>query len=297
LPTESAEPAPQTDSERSGYERGYRDGLFDGGERLLEERLPPDRIIPDVSLEAVLGAGVEALVRHALPLASPAEVCETLERSLAERQPFSLVRLGDGELLTLAQDRVLSVETVAREGPFLSYAGVNVPDLAARDELAEAVRRASMVGVPLSRRPHFQPLLFAVWRAFGIRPDSLRLTTSTINYSLQEQGWLYRLLAGRRVLVIGNVAPPLAEQLAARGFAVAGAIHPVRGVADVRRVVEEASGCDFDLALVSAGIAAVSICVQLAERTGKVAIDFGHQANVIAGVRARRAAEFRPADG
>jgi hypothetical protein len=273
--------------EDRGYEQGYRDGLFDGGERLLEERQPPDLLIPDTSLETVLSAGVAALRPRGLPLLRADETYAALENALAQRQPYSLVRLGDGELLTLAQGSVLPVEAVAKEGDFLPYAGVNVPDLQAREELIEAVRRASLIGVPLSRRPNFQPLLFSVWRAYGIRPESLRLTISTINQSLREQGWLNRLMAGRRVLVVGDIAQPLAERLVEQGVAVSGTVQPVRGVADIGRVVEEASRCDFDLALVSAGIAAVSICVRLAERTGKVAIDFGHQADVVAGVQNR----------
>ncbi|MBB6736010.1 GT-D fold domain-containing glycosyltransferase [Cohnella zeiphila] len=276
------EPVVETDGR--DYEQGYRDGLFDGGERLLEERLPPDILIPDASVETVLSAGVDALRSRGMPLLSAVQTYEMLERALAQGQPFSLVRLGDGELLTLAQNSVLPIETVVQEGDFLPYAGVNVPDLRARDELIESIRRASLIGVPLSRRPYFQPLLFSVWRAFGIRPESLRLTISTINFSLQEQGLINRLLAGRRILIIGDVALPLAQRLASRGVAITGAIQPVRGVADIERVVEEASRCVFDLALVSAGIAAVTICVRLAERTGRVAIDFGHQANVVAGI-------------
>jgi hypothetical protein len=120
--------------------------------------------------------------------------------------------------------------------------------------------------------------------AHGLRLDALRLTSSTINYSLQELGYLSRLLAGRRVLLIGNVAEPLVQALANQGVQIAGTVSPVRGMNDLYRVVGEAENYDFDLALVAAGIAAVPICVHLAERTGKVAINFGHQANVIAGV-------------
>jgi hypothetical protein len=153
--------------------------------------------------------------------------------------------------------------------------------LRARDEVAEAVRRASVVGVPLSRKPFFQPLLFAVWQAHGVDPHSLRLTTSTINFALYEHGWLFRLLVGRRVLLVGNTAGPLARALTDRGVAVAGAVHPVRGFDDIPRVLAEAAAFDFDLALVSAGIPAVPICVRLAEATGKVALDFGHLADVV----------------
>lgn len=283
---------PSSSSSESGtYAEGLRAGTFLGGEGLLEARLPADLLIPDLTLDEVLTAGIEAIRHRGIPLLPVASVYEEIERALAVGQPYSLVRLGDGELLTMAQDVVLPAGEVAREGKFLAYAGLDAPDLRARDEVASAVRKASRIGVPLSRRPHFQPLLFAVWKAFGLRLESIPLTISTVNYSLHEQGYLSRLMAGRRILLIGDVAEPLAIALQAQGIRVAGAIHPVRGMGDWQRAVEEAAGYDFDLALVSAGIAAVPICVNLAERSGKAAIDFGHMANRIAGVKAAHVRE------
>ena len=113
-----------------------------------------------------------------------------MELAVNEKRPYAFIRLGDGELLTLAQEKVLTIEEVARDGPFLPYAGVNVPDLQARDELASCIRVATLIGVPLSRHPRFQPLLFAVLRAHGIDIHHLRLTTSTMNYTLYELGSL-----------------------------------------------------------------------------------------------------------
>ncbi|WP_238162657.1 GT-D fold domain-containing glycosyltransferase [Cohnella sp. AR92] len=270
--------------ERDRYAEGYKDGIFVGGESLLEGHLPPDLLFPNVSLEEFLAAGIAALRHRGIPLLGTQAVYEELERALTEKQPYSLVRLGDGELLTLAQDTVLSLDEVRREGNFLSYAGVDIPDYQGRDELASCIRSASMVGVPLSRRPLFQPLLFAIWRAYGVQPESLRFTSSTVNYSLKDEGYLHRLLAGRRVVTIGNLAVPLAQSLLSWGAQIAGTVSPVRGIADYKRAVEEASKVDFDLALVSAGVAAVPICVHLANRTGKVAVDFGHLANLITGL-------------
>lgn len=267
------------------YGKGYLQGYYDGGEGILEARLPADAVFPNVTVESVIAAGIAALRPQGLPLLGPAFVYEELERALTGGIPYSLVRLGDGELLAMAQETVMPAEEVARLGPFLSYAGVNVPDPQARDELAEAVRRASVVGVPLSRKPLFQPLLFKVWQAHGIRPDSVRLTSSTINYSLDEEGYWPKLMSGRRILAVGNAAEPLARALRKQGVQVTAAVGPVGGMNDWERAAREAAGCPFDLALVAAGIAAVPICVRLAETTGKVAVDFGHLADRMAGLR------------
>ncbi|WP_211093675.1 GT-D fold domain-containing protein [Cohnella fermenti] len=268
------------------YSEGYRDGAFAGGESLLEAHLPPELVFPNVSLEEFLAAGISVLRPRGLPLLGTAAVYEELERALSERRAYSLVRLGDGELLTLAQDTVMSMDEVRREGFFLPYAGIEVPDHQGRDELASAMRTATVVGIPLSRRPLFQPLLFAIWKAYGIQPESLRLTSSTVNYSLKDDGYLHRLIAGRRLALIGDLAEPLASSLLSWGAQIAATVSPVKGIADYRRVVDEAAARDFDLALVSAGIAAVPICVHLANRTGKVCIDFGHLANAITGLAA-----------
>ncbi|MNJ57412.1 hypothetical protein D3C77_530000 [compost metagenome] len=53
----------------------------------------------------------------------------------------------------------------------------------------------------------------------------------------------------------------------------------MNGTRDVARVVQQAAQMEFDLAFVSAGIAAVGICTEIASQMGKVALDMGHLAN------------------
>ncbi|WP_240546092.1 GT-D fold domain-containing glycosyltransferase [Paenibacillus artemisiicola] len=266
----------------NAYMAGYDLGLYEGGELLLEQATPIQRLLPEISLRDVIALGAEQIAHRCLPLLDVSEVYEEMEAAIRERRPCAVVRLGDGELLTLAQDAVHDMETIRREGGFLPYAGVHPPDLRARDELAAAIRQAHIVGVPLSRRKHFQPLLHPVLRAHRIPPESLRMTHSAVNYSLHQTGLLGRLLAGKRLLVVGNLAPALGHALNQRGYAVTGAVSPVNGVGDVERVLQEIRGFDFDLALVSAGIAAVMLCTRIAGELGRAALDFGHMADGIA---------------
>ncbi|CAI6042966.1 GT-D fold domain-containing glycosyltransferase [Cohnella sp. JJ-181] len=270
--------------ESPGYEEGYQEGLYDGGERLLEAAMPGDLIVPDVSVAELVAAGLPHVLHRGIRLIGPEALCAEIETALAAGKPFSVVRLGDGELLTLAQDTVKPAAQIARESPFLSYAGVDAPDGGARDALAAAIRMATVVGVPLSRRPNYQPLLFEALRRNGVAPESLRLTSSMINYSLYESGLLMRLLAGKRIAIVGNSAEALARALRGRGIDVVHTVAPVDGIADASSAEDRACAVSFDLALVSAGIAAVPICVGLAERTGKAAIDFGHMADRLGGV-------------
>jgi len=271
-------------AEAAAYQRGYADGVRNGAEELLEQLMPPDVLIPDLTPETAMRAGIAALRPTGYPLLMPQAVFHELDAALREQRPYSFIRLGDGELLTLAQERVLPWDLIRTAGAFLPMAGVTVPDLAARDALVFALRNASLVGIPVSRKPFFQPLFVQIVRTYGIPLESLKLTTSTMNYSLDDHGLMMKLMEGRSVLVIGNVAPQLAAFLRSRGVTVTGVIAPVQGFRDAERVIALAAGLPFDLALVAAGIAAVPICVRLAALTGKVAVDFGSLANRLTGV-------------
>ncbi|WP_332075431.1 GT-D fold domain-containing protein [Paenibacillus sp. GYB004] len=271
-----------------GHEDGYRQGRYDGESRnewkegvesLIDSFVPEYEVLADFTAEQIVAAGVESLRSRFRHLLTPDELGGRVLHALETKAPFSLVRLGDGELLTMAQDTVLGVQQVREQGSFLGYAGVNVPDLEARDQLRDAVRKASVVGIPKLRVRNYQPLAVAVFKAHGIELDSLTLTDSLINYYLYQAGYLSRITSGRRVLVVGTLAEPLSNYLRGCGVNVAAWVSPVDGVKDVPRVMNEIAAHSFDIAFVAAGVAAVLISQRIASELGKVAIDFGHLAN------------------
>ncbi len=260
----------------AAYQAGYAEGV----EETVASQLPPYTVLPDIGANEVIAAGISAYREHWLQLLRPEEVHGRMEHALAVGQPLSVVRLGDGELLALAHDTVLPLEEVRQKGRFLSTAGMQLPDPQARDMLADSLRMAGIIGIPHSRLPTFQGLLFPVLRYYGLSYRSLTLTTSTMNYALHEHGLLQQLLPGKRLLLIGNRAPELANMLlASASLTIAGVISPVRGFSDIPRVMQEAAICEFDLALVASGIPAVVICERIASQLGKVALDFGHLAD------------------
>ncbi|MFD1269674.1 GT-D fold domain-containing glycosyltransferase [Paenibacillus motobuensis] len=263
------------------YEEGYRQGLYDGGEAKVEKWLPNQMVLPELTVDDVIQAGIQSLTGSLIPILTTVDVSQELAEAIKNARPFSLVRLGDGELLTLAHDTVMSIEEVRRWGSFLPYAGVNLPDSRVRLELAKAISSASIVGIPESRHPSYQGLLFPVLRYFGINYRSLKMTSSTVNYALNEEGRLRQLLTGRRVLLIGNEAPGLAKHLRSLGIQVQGIIAPVLGVTDIQRVMNQIAHIEFDIAFVSAGIAAVILCARIANELGKAALDMGHLADKI----------------
>ncbi len=265
---------------RDAYEAGYREGYFEGGEGIVTRLLPPNMILPGVTVEGLIASGIQQLFPEAMiPLLPPREVARALEEAMDDGRPLSIVRLGDGELLTLAHDTILPVDEVRKRGPFLPYSGVELPAHPIREALADALRKADIIGVPQSRHPSFQGLLLPVFRHYGLNLASLQLTSSTVNYSLEEEGLLLPLLQGRKVLIIGNRAEGLGLALQRYDIEISGFITPVRGVQDTELVLQAAAGYAFDIALVAAGIAAVLICTEIASRLGRTAFDFGHLAN------------------
>ncbi|WP_435163286.1 GT-D fold domain-containing protein [Paenibacillus glycanilyticus] len=264
-----------------GYAKGYQEGKYAGGEEIIDQLLPPNIVFPDLSLKQIIAAGVGLHMEQAIPLMLPEQVRDAILQAMEEKRPLSIVRLGDGELLTMAQEIVMPVDQVRREGKFLEYAGVKVPDLEIRNRLVEAVTGADIVGIPRTRMPNYQLLVSPVFQAYGLSLREKQWTDSLINYSLCTAGCLLPILQNRRILLIGNMAEPLSAVLANRGLSVAGVVSPVNGARDAARVAALARQYEFDIALVSAGIAAVLITEELARVTGKVAIDFGHLANAL----------------
>lgn len=272
-------PAQPAAAPESGYAEGFRDGVFAGGEALVAQHIPPDHILPDVAAADLIEAGFRQYAPTLTRLASPHEMAGHILGALDAQRPLSVVRLGDGELLTLAADTVLPGEQVQELAPFLPYAGVPRSTPGIRAELAEAIRGADWIGVPISRAPTFQGLLFPVFRHFGIDWSRLNLTSSTINYSLHHSGLLLPVVQGRRVLLIGSQAAELGALLHGHGVQVTGIIGKVDGVADIPRVMQQTAEHSFDIALVAAGIPAVILCRRIAGELGRVAIDFGHLAD------------------
>ncbi|UVI28614.1 GT-D fold domain-containing protein [Paenibacillus spongiae] len=279
-PLKSVQQVPVEDRIRS-FDKDYKKGVYDGGDGIVDAILPELDILPDISVRQIIEAGVEMMRSQTYKLLGAPEVAGEITNALKRKSPLSVIRLGDGELLTLAQEVVMKGEQVRKEGHFLNYAGIRLPDLAARDQLVRAVRKADIVGIPKLRLPNFQPLAFAVFKAHGIDYRQLRLTLSTINYALHLEGFLRGILANSRVLVVGNSAPGLSHALSLGGLHVIGTVAPVEGMPDIPRVMEEIAALDFDIALVGAGIPAVIIVQRIASELGKVAFDFGHLADSI----------------
>ncbi|MEK5061600.1 GT-D fold domain-containing glycosyltransferase [Paenibacillus sp. FSL H7-0326] len=264
---------------QKAYAAGYKEGVYHGGEAIVERLIPSGRILPGVTAEALIQSGLMQHQAELLEITDSVQVADEIRSALDERRSFSLVRLGDGELLTLAYGTIIASSEAHELGAFLPYAGVPLPDASVQSLLLDSIQKADYVGVPMSRRPEFQMLLFAISKHYGWSLTQNRLTNSLINYQLHHHGLLLPLLAEQRVLLIGNKAAETADRMMEQGVNVVGSISPVRGFEDIERVLEQCRRYEFDICLIAAGVPAVVLCQRIASGANKVAIDIGHLAD------------------
>lgn len=212
----------------------------------------------------------------------PPVIAAHIQGALQVRKPLALIRIGDGEALTLSQGTVCSVSYVASQG-FLREAGVMVPDFTARARVADAVRLADFVGVAARRDlPNFAPLTEAAFAYLGLHPR--RLCDCCINYALQGHGLLIPLLRGKRLFLVNRRWTAWAEALKRLyGLCVVGGAF-VDHFGQIPAALTAAEHQRFDVALVAAGVPATWLSVALARRKKCVALDVGRLADLMIGI-------------
>ncbi|WP_138416743.1 GT-D fold domain-containing glycosyltransferase [Aquibacillus sediminis] len=258
------------------------EGLYYGGDKLVEDNLNRHQFLP-YNIEEIITAGIDALKDHKINLKNAQEVAEEIETAVTQKNGYSVVRLGDGELLFLSHDVLHSSEVINDEPrlKFLSYAGVQVPNHQARDQLLNKLRQADVIGIPKARFPTFQNLFTKLANYHQWDLSKMPLTSSIINFELVKYTTiLNKLLQNYKVLLIGNRMEEAQRHFQQYGYKNIVGNIPVQGIEQVSNVIEQAESYQYDVALVSAGIPATLICPMLAKKQ-KVAIDFGHSIDVL----------------
>jgi len=132
----------------------------------------------------------------------PEEVLERIRQAINRRQPLSLIRLASGEAFTLAHNSLLPVAKIPW---WVVYAGVVLPNEAARRDLIQAVKEGDIVGLSPDRsRWECAPLLEQAFNLYRLRPHYI--TTAIVNWALHREDALYRLIKDVPTIVIGRRA-------------------------------------------------------------------------------------------
>jgi len=259
-----------------GYDEGFDHGFYAGGDGIVDRLLPEDVMLPDVSIHEIIAAGLTFHAPAARRLMTAFETARRIREALEQGRPISVIRLGEAALSAMEQEAGTEA---------LPQSDGTVPGRGRR--LAEAVRKASIVGIPVTRHPRFLPRALSVLEQYGIDYRKLQLTHSYIHHSMYRERLMHALLRGRRVLLTGSGAGLLAKVFMSIG------LDPVR-VIDIpegesgERLLQVLAGQRFEIALVSGGLPSILLTEKIASELGKAAIDFGRLADFLwAGDRGR----------
>ncbi|MFC0211984.1 GT-D fold domain-containing glycosyltransferase [Paenibacillus chartarius] len=211
-------------------------------------------------------------------------VLKKIQNAVARKKPFSLVRVGDGENIVLAQNTVWTIKRVLRE-PWAKRGnkGVTLPNVKLRDDIVRSIRKASVVGIlprndRMIRAPRYlkRTLTDQVFRYHGLKPS---LTCNAcVNRMMPHHPLFRNLVKGKRILIINRDPKAIKAALEkspykAKVTAMITFTHYRQIPATLRKAAKLKHA--FDIALISCGVNAVIMAPRVAELTGKVAIDFG----------------------
>jgi hypothetical protein len=222
-----------------------------------------------------------------------AQVLQRIAQALKTKSPLSLVRVGDGENLVLAQQTVWPLDVILKE-PWAVKAnegkkGLRLPNLPLRDAVADSLRKADIVGIlPFGDRtihaPDYlkRPLTERVFRHHRIVPKAV--CHACVNRMLAADPMFWKTLSGRRVAVVTQHATAAKRLLESRFHGLSVTLtYPFADYAQMEPAIRMlTAGRDkYDIALISCGVNAVVLAQQIAEQTGRVALDFGKALRII----------------
>ncbi|REK53928.1 MAG: hypothetical protein C6W55_13030 [Thermobacillus sp.] len=222
-----------------------------------------------------------------------AQVLQRIAHALKTKSPLSLVRVGDGENLVLAQQTVWPIDAVLKE-PWAVKAnegkkGLRLPNLPLRDAVAESIRKADIVGIlPFGDRTIHAPdylkrkLTDRVFRHFRIVPKAV--CHACVNRMLATDPMFWKTLAGKRIAVVTHHADAAKRVIENRFRGIRVTLtYPFSDYSQMEQALKFLSDNRnlYDIALFSCGVNAVVLAQRTAEQTGKVALDFGKALHII----------------
>lgn len=205
----------------------------------------------------------------------PEEILERIRRALERKSALSLIRLASGEAFVLAHGVILPMAQIPW---WVDYAGVRLPNEAARRDLIYAVQKADIVGLSSDQnRWECAPLLEKSFNHYKLHP--IYLTSSIVNWEIHKNNAFYRIIGKNPTIIVGRRAAEAAPKMAARGLNIV-KTYQLEGYTDLPRVEKAIQeGPDFRIAIVAAGVPACILCPRIARSRCCVAIDYGHVIN------------------
>ncbi|RKD22720.1 hypothetical protein BEP19_10730 [Ammoniphilus oxalaticus] len=215
------------------------------------------------------------------------KVLSLIKRRMRTKRPLSLVRVGDGENIVLAQQGVWPIRKVlrtkwAKKSRRSNKKGVSLPNMRLRNQMIRALRRASIVGIPhrkerqiKAKRIFLRPLTEKNFRKYKIKPRHVCHTF--INRHLPEKKEFWDMLKGKRVILISKWAKQFRRYVKNNYPKHRIRIIPISfsNYNQINRILKRVKPIKADIVLVSTGVNALVLVDQLARTQRRVAIDFG----------------------
>jgi len=200
------------------------------------------------------------------------QIVDRISDALINDKPFSLVRIGDGENIVLAQETALSLEWIGINVGWshsTGYCGIKLPNLPYRDRMAEAVKNADIVGVFAG-----DDLTQRAFSALQIQPKVICQAFENVRMPMHKP--FVELIRNYPPLLVGNPAERFAALLNERlGITVPGIVE-IRDYIELDTCIQQMAAIPHRWSLVSAGCNAVIIASTMKSQYGKISIDFGH---------------------
>lgn len=216
------------------------------------------------------------------------EVLKQIKNALQYRKPFSLVRVGDGENIILAQGKFMSEEEVmnsywVQQSESGKGKGVTLPSLRLRDRLLRHISKANIVGICRNsgdrvRAPaiYKRELTNKIFEFYNLTPKQCCYVF--INREMVSHRMFWEIMNQYRVLLISKWARDYADFIRKKYPKLRPNIVECINFThydQIPKLLKQVGKYHFDLALISAGVNALIIAPKIAEMYGKVAIDFG----------------------
>lgn len=216
-----------------------------------------------------------------------AQLMNRMLAALENKTPLSVVSVGQTEAFVMAQYVVYTEEEFMAhreaynanrgEKSGFFHRGIRFPNLAARDETVEAVKKAHVIGYNTIVEPA-KSFTEKVFKAHGIVPHTIfEANIRRVIMFSQKEGF-EKLMQNRKVLLVGSLAEKARTVLDTKYRKA-----PARSVEtmtiyeyeEIPRVKEEIAKIDFDICFLAAGVNAVILASFIAGELGRVAFDIG----------------------
>jgi hypothetical protein len=219
------------------------------------------------------------------------DVIKEIENAMREKKPLSVVRIGDGENICLAQYKVWPIDKVlstrwAKLSRKTNSKGVRLPNTDLRDQLIKSIEKADIVGIPyqkdneiLAENKYLRPLTNACFEKYDIRPK--KLCHTFVNRHMVEHKQFWDMLKGKKVVIISRWAKEF-QKLINKKYSkfdinITKTI-PMTNYSQIPKVLAQMKSVKCDIVFISSGVSAVILAQKLASKQKRVAIDFGKSA-------------------